>query len=83
MKRIGQLLMLLGLAVGLEVAVEMMMGITVSGVPLLVAVGLGKLTLVASAGLMAGGATLQRIAKRHEERALPAEQGDAGRSLTD
>ena len=69
MKRIGQLLMLLGLGVGFVAAVAWMMGVSVSGVPLLVAIGLGKLTLVASGGLMAGGATLQRIAKRHESSA--------------
>ena len=79
MRRIGQLLMLLGLGVGLVVGLAMIMGITVSGVPLLVAIGLGKLTLFASGGLMAGGATLQRIAARHERRdALPAQASPPG-----
>ena len=73
MKRIGQLLMLLGLGVGIVAAVAWMMGVSVNGLPLLVVIGLGKLTLVSSGALMAGGATLQRIATRREERAALSE----------
>lgn len=67
MRRIGQLLMLLGAGVGILVALAMLLGITVNGVPWLVAVGLGKLTLAASAGLMATGAFVQRLASRRRE----------------
>ena len=81
MKRIGQLLMLLGLGVGIVAAMAWMMGISVNGVPMLVAIGLGKLTLVSSGALMAGGATLQRIATRREERAALTARPDAARSL--
>jgi len=42
------------------------------GLPWLVAVGLAKLTLAGSVGLLASGAFLQRLARRQDERpALP------------
>ena len=67
MKRLGQLLMLLGLIVGSIVGLAMIAHVSVGGLPFLVAIGLAKLTLGASAGLMTGGAVLVRISKRHEE----------------
>jgi hypothetical protein len=42
----------------------------------LVAVGLARLTLVASGGLIAAGATLQRLAKRAEDRTRAERLGD-------
>jgi hypothetical protein len=68
MKRLGSLLMLLGAAVGVTVGIAMIMGVRVNGVPLLVAIGLAKLTLVSSLGLMAGGAVLRRMGVRREAR---------------
>ena len=40
----------------------------ISGIQWLMAVGLVKLTLAASLGMIAGGAVLQRVARRSEER---------------
>jgi hypothetical protein len=66
MRRIGQLLMFLGLGVGGIVGLSILLHLDVPGVPWLVAVGLTKLALVASGGMLAGGAFLQRLgARRH------------------
>ena len=46
----------------------MVVGARPIGVSWLVAVGLTKLTLAASAGLMASGAVFLRLHRRHEER---------------
>jgi hypothetical protein len=66
MRRIGQLLMLIGLAVGGAVGLGILLHVTIPGISWLVAVGLAKLSLVASGGLLASGAVLQRLAARHE-----------------
>jgi hypothetical protein len=47
----------------------MLLGLSVPGVSWLIAVGLVKLTLIASGGLIAAGAVLQRLARRAEDRA--------------
>ena len=70
MRRIGQLLMALGAAVGIVVALAMVAHLGVVGVPWLVNVALAKLGLVAAGGLMAGGAVSVRLAQRHEQRQL-------------
>ena len=57
-----------GLVIGSIVGIGLLTGITIPGVPWLVAVGLVKLTLLASAGLLAAGATLHRLAKRRDDR---------------
>lgn len=63
--------MALGVIVGLGGAAAFMVGLHVSGVvPWLVTIGLAKLTLVAASGLMFGGAALQRLARRSEQRKL-------------
>jgi hypothetical protein len=49
--------------------VTMMVGVTIAGVPWLFAIGLVKLTLLESVGLIAGGATPHCLAKRSEDRA--------------
>jgi hypothetical protein len=56
--------MALGLVIGLVLGIGVIAGIKVSGVPLLVAIGLGKLTFVGAVGLMAAGAALRRLALR-------------------
>jgi hypothetical protein len=68
MRRFGQVLAVLGLLVGGAAAIAISFPIHVVGISWLIAVGLIKLTFGASLGLMAGGALLQRIAKRTEER---------------
>jgi hypothetical protein len=67
MRRIGQLLMILGALVGGAVGLGMFVGLSIPGVSWIVAIALAKLSLVASGGLMAGGAVLQRLAARREE----------------
>ena len=61
----------LGAAVGAGVGLAMLTHTSLVGVPWLVNVALAKLGLVASGGLMAGGAVSIRIAKRREHAALP------------
>jgi hypothetical protein len=73
MKRIGSMLIGLGAAVGAGVGLAMLTHTGLVGVPWLVNVALAKLGLVASGGLMAGGAMSIRIAKRRERAALPRE----------
>jgi hypothetical protein len=68
MRQIGSLLLVLGALLGTTVGIGLLLGLHVPGLPWLVAVGLVKLTLVASGGLMAAGAVLQRLAQRSEER---------------
>jgi hypothetical protein len=70
MRRIGQLLMALGAAVGVFVALAIAAHLGLAGAPWLVRVALAKLGLIAAGGLMAGGAIAVRLAKRHEQRQL-------------
>ena len=70
MRSLGTLLLLLGLCVGVIGGVGLIAGLHVSGWTWLVTIGLAKLTLVASGGLMAGGAVLQRLARREDARQL-------------
>jgi hypothetical protein len=69
MRPIGTLLLALGVLLGTLVGVGLLVGVQVPGVSWLIAVGLVKLTLIASGGLIAGGAVLQRLARRADERA--------------
>ena len=71
MRRIGQALLWLGLFVGLLGGAGLMLAFHGVGLAWLVGVGLAKLTLAAAGGLMAGGATLQRLAKRADEQKHP------------
>ena len=71
MKRIGTTLIGLGVAVGAVVGVAILTHTGVPGVPWLVNVALAKLGLIASGGLMTGGAVSLRLAKRREQAALP------------
>jgi len=70
MRRVGQLLMALGLAVGVLVALAMAAHLGVAGAPWLINVALAKLGLISAGGLMAGGAVTLRLARRHEQRQL-------------
>ena len=62
-------MMVLGAAVGVMVGLAMLARIGVAGAPWLVNVALAKLGLVASGGLMAGGAATMRLEHRRRERA--------------
>jgi hypothetical protein len=59
--------MILGALVGGAVGLGILLGLSIPGVSWIVAVALAKLSLVASGGLMAGGAVLQRLAARQAE----------------
>ena len=74
MKRFGSLLMLLGAAVGVALAIGILLGIRVNGVPLIVAVGFGKLTFITALGLMAAGAFVRRLGIRSEQRNASARE---------
>jgi len=71
MKTFGNILMALGGLVGAVVALAMLAHVGVAA-PWLVNVALAKLGLVASAGLMAGGAVTVKIARRQEHAKLPS-----------
>lgn len=64
-------MMALGATVGAGVGVAMLTHAGIVGVPWLVNVALAKLGLVASGGLMAGGAATVRLANRREQKTLP------------
>ena len=70
MKTLGQLLTWLGAAVGVAVAVAMFAHAGLPGAAWLVNVALAKLGVISAFGLMSGGAVLQRLAARHENRML-------------
>jgi len=70
MKRVGTMLIGLGAAVGAGVALAILTHLGLAGVPWIVNVALAKLGLVASGGLMAGGAASLRLANRRKT-ALP------------
>ena len=70
MRKLGNMLMLGGAAVGVGVGAAMLGGVHVVAHPWLVTVGLVKLTLIASGGLMATGAVCVRLANRAEQRQL-------------
>jgi hypothetical protein len=74
MRLLGQLLMILGVAVGGAVGLALLFHLSIPGVPWLIALGLAKLTLVGSAGLLGAGAFVQRLANRRDDRpALPSD----------
>jgi hypothetical protein len=74
MRLLGQLLMILGVAAGGAVGLALLFHLSIPGVPWLIALGLAKLTLVGSAGLLGAGAFVQRLANRHDDRpALPSD----------
>lgn len=68
MRPLGTALLILGLLVGGLVGLGLLTGVAIPGVPWLVAVGLVKLTVLASLGLLGAGAALHRLAKGSEDR---------------
>jgi hypothetical protein len=71
MKKLGSLLMLLGALIGVGASVWIAVGLDVAALPWLISVGLVKLTVAASLGVMGAGAVLTRLANRRDKR-LPA-----------
>jgi len=68
LKPVGRALMVTGAAVGIAIGAAIGLGISLPGIPWLIAVGLVKLTLLGSGALMGAGAFLVRLSRRHEER---------------
>ena len=68
MRKLGSILMAGGLTLGMGVGLAMVSGLTIDSLPWIVAVGLTKLTLLASVGLMGAGAVCHRLAARDEQR---------------
>ena len=72
MRPLDSVLMIGGLVLGVGVGVAIIGGFHFASLPWMVSVGLAKLTLLASAGLMGAGAVCHRLASRDEQRqALP------------
>ena len=59
--------MLVGAAIGIAIGASIGLGISLPGIPLLIAVGLIKLTLLGSGVLMGSGAFMVRLSRRHEK----------------
>jgi hypothetical protein len=70
MRRLSQLLLIVGLLVGVGDAAAILLHLGLAGAPWLVNVALAKLGLVASLGLLSGGAVTGRLARREEARRL-------------
>ena len=70
MRRLGSILIGSGVVVGLGVVVAMLGVIPLPVMPWIVSVGLAKLTLLGSAGLMGAGAVCNRLALRQEQREM-------------
>ena len=66
---VGRTLLTAGAVLGAAVGAAVLLHVNIP-LPWLAAVGLAKLTLAASGGLMAGGAVCLRIARRREQRLL-------------
>ncbi|MDB4893618.1 MAG: hypothetical protein JWL61_5473 [Gemmatimonadetes bacterium] len=81
MKAFGQLLMWIGAAVGTVVGIAIFGHAGLSGVAWLINVALAKLGLMSALGLMGGGAVLQRLAARRDDRTLPRGDSDDQRTL--
>jgi hypothetical protein len=73
LKATGTLLMWLGALVGVAAGIWVAVGVDRGGLPWLIGVGLVKLTVVASFGLMGAGAMMLRIANRQSKEASVAE----------
>lgn len=81
MRRFGQLLMGLGLAVGGIVGLGILVGLNWPDLPWFLRVGIAKLGLFGSAGIMTAGAVITRLARRAEQRRLgspPAPHAEIG-----
>jgi hypothetical protein len=68
-----------GVIVGLAVAVAVIPGVHLVVLPWIIGVGLAKLTLLASLGLIGAGAFCQRIELREEQQAKLVQPTDRDR----
>lgn len=75
MRQLGTVLMIGGLVLGIGVGVAIVGGSHFISLPWLVSVGLAKLTLLASGGLMGIGAICHRLAARDERLLSPPDDG--------
>lgn len=75
MRPLGTTLIVGGAILGAAVAVAIAPGIHIVALPWIVGVGLAKLTLVSSAGLMAAGAVVNRLALRRGQRNALTDRG--------
>jgi hypothetical protein len=84
MKPIGTALLILGVLVGVAAGIWVMVGLDKVHLPWVVSVGLVKLIIVASFGIMGAGAVLLRLARKADAR-LGALHGTSAkeRALTD
>ena len=72
LRAMGSLFIALGACLGILVGLAILTGFSVPGVSWVVAVGITKLALLASGGIMAAGAVFVRLDRRKRERdALP------------
>jgi hypothetical protein len=78
MRGLSAVLMGLGVLLGAGVSAAMLLHLDIPGLHWIVLVGLAKLTLVGSLGLIAAGAVVRRLAIRAEQRnaLLPGSQRD-------
>ena len=75
MKRLGSVLLVLGALIGVAASLWIAVGLDVAKLPWLISIGLVKLTIGASLGVMGSGAVLTRLANRRDKR-LKAGESD-------
>jgi len=68
MRRLAAILMGLGVVLGAGVSAAMLLHLRIAGLHWLILVGLAKLTLAGSLGLIAAGAVVRRLAVRRDAR---------------
>ncbi len=68
MRRLGQGLLWLGASLGVAVGLAWLTGVHPAGWSWILTVGVAKLTLASSLGLMGGGAVCLRLAQREQQR---------------
>jgi hypothetical protein len=76
MRTLGSALMVGGLVLGLGVGAAIIGGSHFISLPWIVSIGLAKLTLLASGGLLGVGAVCHRLAARDERHQLLSEYTD-------
>lgn len=82
MKKLGSALMALGAFVGVGAGAWIIFGRPAVGLPWLLSIGLVKLTLLASTGIVGAGAGLVRLAKRADHRNQLAARPSADRTAS-
>jgi hypothetical protein len=67
LRPLGRTLMVAGATIGIAIGAAIGLGVSLPGIPWLIAVGLVKLTLLGSGVLMGAGAFLVRLSARREQ----------------